>query len=69
MPALSSIDGLGEKAAQALQKAAQDGPFISKNNFKERTKVSKTTMDKMIELGILENLPESNQLSFLDFVI
>ena len=30
MPALSTIDGLGEKAAEAVVEAAKDGPFLSK---------------------------------------
>jgi DNA polymerase-3 subunit alpha (Gram-positive type) len=66
MPSLSSIDGLGEKAADAIVEAAKDGPFLSKDDFKERTKVSKTVTDMMAELGLLGNLPESNQLSLFD---
>ena len=66
MPALSSIDGLGDKAADAIVEAAKNGKFISKDDFKERTKVSATLTDLMSELGILKNLPESNQLSLFD---
>ncbi|MCI5955203.1 MAG: PolC-type DNA polymerase III [Lachnospiraceae bacterium] len=67
MPSLSSIDGLGEKAADAIVEAAKDGPFLSKDDFRERTKVSKTVVDLMAELGLLGDLPESNQLSLFDF--
>jgi len=66
MPALSSIEGMGDKAADMVVEAVKDGPFISKDNFKERTKVSKTVMDTLVDLGILENLPESSQLSMFD---
>ena len=62
MPSLSSIDGLGEKAAEAVVAAVKDGPFLSKEDFRNRTKVSKTIVDKMSELGILGDLTESNQL-------
>lgn len=68
MPALSAIDGLGEKAAEAVVEAVKDGPFLSKEDFRNRTKVSKTVVDKMAELGILKDLPETNQLSF-DFLV
>ena len=68
MPSLSSIDGLGEKAADAIVEAAKDGPFLSKDDFRERTKVSKTVVDLMSELGLLGKLPESNQISLFDFV-
>ncbi|MCQ2540135.1 MAG: PolC-type DNA polymerase III [Acetatifactor sp.] len=67
MPALSSIDGLGEKAADAIVEAAKDGPFLSRDDFRERTKVSKTVVDLMARLGLLGDLPESNQLSLFDF--
>ncbi len=67
MPSLDSIEGLGDKAAEAVVEAAKDGPFLSKDDFRQRTKVSKTVIDLMTELGILGNLPESNQLSLFDF--
>ncbi len=68
MPSLNSIDGLGEKAADAIVEAAKDGPFLSKDDFRQRTKASKTVVDLMSELGLLGNLPESNQISLFDFV-
>lgn len=67
MPSLSSIDGLGDKAADAIVEAAKDGPFLSKEDFRERTKVSKTVVDMMATLNLLGDLPESNQLSLFDF--
>ena len=68
MPSLNSIDGLGEKAADAIVEAAKDGPFLSKDDFRQRTKVSKTIIDMMDELNLLGDLPESNQISLFDFV-
>ncbi|WP_368384320.1 PolC-type DNA polymerase III, partial [[Clostridium] symbiosum] len=69
MPSLSSIDGLGEKAADAIVFAAEDGPFLSREDFINRTKVTKTVCDLMGELGLLGDLPESNQLSLFDMVM
>ena len=68
MPSLNSIDGLGEKAADAIVEAAKDGPFLSKDDFRERTKVSKSVIDLMSRLGLLGNIPESNQISIFDLV-
>ena len=68
MPSLSSIEGLGEKAADAIVEATKDGPFLSKDDFRQRTKASKTIVDLMSSLGLLGNLPESNQISLFDFV-
>ena len=69
MPSLNSIDGLGEKAADAIVEAAKDGPFLSKDDFRDRTKVSKTIVDLMDSLHLLGDLPESNQISLFDFAI
>ena len=68
MPALSTIEGLGDKAADAVEEAAKQGPFLSKDDFRQRTKVSKTVIDLMSDLGILNDLPESNQLSLFDVI-
>jgi DNA polymerase-3 subunit alpha (Gram-positive type) len=67
MPSLSTIDGLGEKAAEAVVEAVKDGPFLSRQDFWQRTKVSKTVIDTMADMGILGDLPETNQLSLFDF--
>lgn len=67
MPPLSSIEGMGDKAAEAVELASKDGKYLSKDDFRQRTKASKTVIDKMDELGLLGDLPESNQLSLFDF--
>ncbi len=68
MPSLNSIDGLGEKAADAIVEAAKDGPFLSKDDFRDRSKASKTIVEMLDSLGILGDLPESNQISLFDFM-
>ena len=66
MPSFASIDGLGEKAADAIELAAKDGKFLSLDDFRERTKVRKTVIDLMNDLGMFGDLPRSNQLSLFD---
>ena len=66
MPPFSSIDGMGEKAAEGMEEAAKDGPYLSRDDFRQRTKASKTVIDYMGTLGLLGDLPESNQLSLFD---
>jgi DNA polymerase-3 subunit alpha (Gram-positive type) len=68
MPSLTSIDGMGEKAADAVVEAAKDGPFISRDDFWNRTKVPKTVVEKMHTMGLLGDLPESNQISLFDIM-
>ena len=67
MPPLSSIEGMGEKAAEAVELAQRDGQYLSLDDFRQRTKASKTVIDLMAELGLFGDLPESNQLSLFDF--
>lgn len=66
MPPLVSIEGMGEKAAEAVEEASKGGPYLSLDDFRQRTKASKTVIDYMVKLGILSGLPESNQLSLFD---
>jgi len=67
MPSFASIEGMGEKAAEAVEIASQDGPYLSLDDFRQRTKVSKTVIDLMADLGLFGDLPQSNQLSLFDF--
>ena len=67
MPPLNTIEGMGDKAAEAVEEASKQGPYLSKDDFRQRTKVSKTVIDLMDEMGLFGELPESNQLSLFDF--
>ena len=68
MPSLDSIEGLGEKAAESIVQAAAEGPFLSRDDFRRRTKVGKTMVDKLGDLGILKDLPETDQISIMDLL-
>ena len=67
LPPLNSIPGLGENAAKALVAAREEEAFCSIDDLRSRGKVSKTIIDKMKDMGILEGLPESSQISLFDF--
>ncbi|MDO4274654.1 MAG: PolC-type DNA polymerase III [Eubacteriales bacterium] len=67
MPSLDSIEGMGEKAADAVVEAATHGKFLSKDDFRDRTKVSKTVVDLMDDLELFGDIPNSNQMSLFDF--
>lgn len=69
MPPISSVEGLGDKACEQVEEAAKHGPFTSLDNFRDQAKVSKTNVEKMVELGILKGLPESDQLTFDFFLL
>ena len=62
-PPFNAIDGLGDTVAKAIVAEREKQPFISIEDVQKRGKVSKTLIDKMTEMGILQDLPDSNQLS------
>ena len=66
MPAFTSIDGMGEKAAMMLEAEAAKEPFTSREDMKIRAKLSSTLVEKLYSLGICGKLPESSQISFAD---
>ena len=68
MPSLDAIEGLGAVAADTIVLAARDGEFLSKDDFRRRAKVGKSISDTLSRLGILKDLPETNQISLFDFV-
>jgi len=63
IPPFSTIDGLGGSVATAIVEEREKQPFLSKEDLQKRGKVSKTIIDKMVSMGIITGLPESNQLS------
>ena len=69
MPPYSSIAGLGENAAISIEEDAKRGePYLSLEEFTDRTKVSKTSAEQMKNLGLLGNISDSNQLSLFDLM-
>lgn len=67
MPALDTIEGLGDRAADAVVAAAEEGEFLSLDDFRNRTKVTASTIDLMNDLCLFGKLPQSNQMSLFDF--
>jgi DNA polymerase-3 subunit alpha (Gram-positive type) len=68
MPSFSSIEGLGDKAADAIEEASRLGKYLSRDDFRQRTKVSKTVIELMERLDLFGGLPESNQMSLFDLM-
>ena len=62
-PPLNSLQGVGDNAAKAIVQARKDGEFISKEDLRMRSKVSKTVIETLTNHGCLEGMSETNQLS------
>jgi DNA polymerase-3 subunit alpha (Gram-positive type) len=63
VPPLICLEGLGSSAAESIIEARTKGEFISIEDLTNRTRLSKTVIEKMKEHGTLKGLPEKNQLS------
>ncbi|KRL75735.1 PolC-type DNA polymerase III [Secundilactobacillus paracollinoides] len=64
----NAAPGLGLNVAKQIVAAREDKPFLSKEDLAKRGKVSKTLIDFMTENGVLEGLPDENQLSLFDMM-
>lgn len=67
MPSFKVVEKIGESAGENIEIAARDGKFLSKDDLRARAKVGQTVIDKLTDLGLLDGMAESNQLSLFDF--
>src|SRR5699024_4802358 len=63
IPPFNVVDGLGTNAALNIVKAREDGEFLSKEDLRERSKISKTVLEYLDNHGCLDGMEEKNQLS------
>jgi len=63
LPPFNAVDGLGTNAALNIVNAREEGEFLSKEDLRERSKISKTVIEYLDQHGSLEGMEEKNQLS------
>lgn len=59
----NAVPGLGDNAAKQIVAARSEQKFLSKEDLATRGKVSQTIMEYFEENGVLEGMPDQNQLS------
>ncbi|ONN27304.1 DNA polymerase III PolC [Thermosipho affectus] len=64
---LNKIPGVGDSVALSILQARKGKAFTSIEDLKRRTKLSKAHIDTMKKLGVLKDLPETDQSSLFDF--
>ncbi|MFL0246110.1 DNA polymerase III subunit alpha [Candidatus Clostridium stratigraminis] len=68
-PPFNSIAGMGNVAAEGIYSAAhEEKPLSSVEDVKKRGKIGNAGIDLLKKFGCLKGLPESDQLSFFDFM-
>ncbi len=63
----AALKGLGEAAAKSLQEAGKQGKYISVDEVQTRAGVSKSVIETMESLGVLDGLPKTSQTMFAGF--
>ena len=63
IPPFSSIAGLGDTVAKKIVEEREKQPFLSVEDLQSRGKVTTTLIERMKEMKVLKDLPDSNQLS------
>jgi len=61
-----AVDSLGENVANSIIEARNLKEFMSKEDLSNRTSLSKTLMERLTDLGSLDHLSDSNQISLFD---
>ena len=67
IPPFKVIDGLGDAASSTVIEARKEGKFLSKEDLLRRTKLSKTHVETLTKMGVLDGLGETNQMSLFEF--
>ena len=67
IPPFKILDGIGTNAANSVIEARKNGPFLSKNDLKKRTKLNDTNLKLLEKIGVLKDLNESDQLTLFNF--
>lgn len=63
----TAVKGLGTAAAESLMRARDEGEYISCEDVQTRSGVSKAVMESLRQLGALDGLPETSQMTLFDF--
>ncbi len=58
-----ALSGVGDKAAYSVYETAQKGDFVSREDFAIESGVSKTIIQNLADLGAMDDLPDTNQIS------
>jgi len=59
----SSLPGVGESAAESIERAMSEGGILSVEDLRIKAGITKAVVETLASNGILETLPETNQIT------
>ena len=65
LPPLNALAGVGTAAAESIDAARSEGPFLSVEELQKRSKISKSAIDMLRQQGCLRSLPETSQMRLI----
>jgi len=63
IPPFAAVQGISANTAIQIANAREDGEFVSVEDFRKRTKVSRTVIETLERLGCFRGMSASNQLA------
>ncbi|MBO4775261.1 MAG: PolC-type DNA polymerase III, partial [Lachnospiraceae bacterium] len=66
MASLKSIEGIADNAAKNIVEGCRDNTFTSQSDMMKKCKIGDSVCKKLVDLGIIKDLPKSDQLSIFD---
>ena len=63
-----ALEGVGASAATSLYEAYEERPFATVEDAINRGKINKTAVEALRTYGVFDGLPETDQLSFFNFI-
>lgn len=68
LPPFNAFEGVGESAAISIMNAAKDGNFVSQEDFKNKSGVSKAVLEVLDKNGVFKDLPQTSQMDFFSML-
>ena len=67
-PPLNRLPGVGQAAAEAIGRVRRDGPFLSVEDLRLRSRVSGSVIEMLRSQGALKGLQETSQVSLFSIL-
>lgn len=68
LPPLNVIDSISDSMAEAIVAARNQQPFANRNDLLVRSKIGQSALQKLIDYGLLDGMPESSQIGIFDLL-